>query len=167
LQYSTSSGKWEQVASGTVGAPNTALIQFDSYDIFAGATGSFSLQTDKIYYTELIDNSNLVTINADSASEATFTLASGKYWITFYIQSYANSGSGSTASLTLTTIETDSAGEPEAAFAWTNTDGSRYDEQGYLDTAINDGTLVSELTWNKTAESGTGRISGYIKIQKL
>lgn len=167
LQYSSSSGKWEQIASTSVGAPNTALIQFDSYDILAGVTGSFSFQTDKIFFTEIIDNSNIVTINSDSASEATLTLASGKYWITFYIQSYTNPGGSSTASLTLTTIETDSAGEPEAAFAWQHQDGSRYDEQGYLDTAINDDTLKTELTWAKTADSGSGRINGYIKIQKL
>ena len=80
LQYSTSSGKWEQVASSSVGTTTSVAILDIDFDPYNSTSGTY-----KALFTEEFDPNNIVTIDTlDSANQSEyFTLGSGTYILEF------------------------------------------------------------------------------------
>jgi hypothetical protein len=71
LQYSSSSGKWEQVASTSVGN-NTAIFEMANVNNQSGLDYFWAIDT--IHY-----NAGFLTNNSDSAGGYNFTLTAGTY----------------------------------------------------------------------------------------
>ena len=80
LQYSTSSGKWEQVASSSVGTTTSVAILDIDFLPYNTTSGTY-----KALFTEEFDPNNIVTIDTfDSANQSEyFTLGSGTYILEF------------------------------------------------------------------------------------
>lgn len=76
LQYSSSTGKWEQVASGTVGV-TTASITVNNDELFT----SGSTET---YFADYAINSDTTSIISAPDSAGTVTITSGKYQVIVY-----------------------------------------------------------------------------------
>lgn len=77
LQYSSSSGQWEQVASSSVGsAANFAIIQTTTFD------ADNELVTGNTYrrgFAQTFDPNNMTTIDDSAGVSNTFTLVAGNY----------------------------------------------------------------------------------------
>ena len=78
LQYSSSTGKWEQVASTSVGsaAGTQVILNADASNLNLDSSLTRQAGTFKIPLTEIYDDGNLITITND-----TFVLGTGSYWI--------------------------------------------------------------------------------------
>ena len=75
LQYSSSSGQWEQVSSGTVGT-SESVININNDEIFDTSSATYFAD-----YTTLSDSASVISA-PDSAG--TVTITSGKYKVTVY-----------------------------------------------------------------------------------
>lgn len=169
LQYSSSSGKWEQVAGTSIGQ-SVALIEWETYPTLEGVTGSITFDEtfQQTFFTSISDSNSIVTINADSASVAELELATGKYWIDAIL--YFQSTNISTFNWTLST--TDSAGDNKGGVTFNKTAlGTAIDlsDAMYVDTTTSN---FLSAVYNATKSAGTAgdggtRIKGLLRIQKV
>ena len=78
LQYSTSTGKWEQVTATSItsNAGNMVVLNADATDLNLDSAGVRQAGTFTIPITELVDPTNLISITNNQ-----FVLPAGKYWV--------------------------------------------------------------------------------------
>ena len=163
LQYSTSSGKWEQVATTSVGSQSKlALLDFRAENLSQGTYGvgsATALTAGQV--TELSDPDGIVTVSGDSASEYTITLSAGKYLIDMMY----DGSTPNTFDFKIEVADHDSGGDD-----WEHTvsqsDSENVFKSKYFDTSIYATTLNTRLGWYNNVVSDK-QFDGTIKITKV
>jgi len=91
LQYSSSTSKWEQVASGSIGAAGQqAIIKADATDLNLDSAGNRASGVLKIPLSEIFDGAGFISISNDQIS-----LTAATYWLEF--ESTIDKGTGTTS----------------------------------------------------------------------
>tara|TARA_B100000925_G_C21969108_1_gene456985 strand:- start:353 stop:1000 length:648 start_codon:yes stop_codon:yes gene_type:complete len=162
LQYSTSSGKWEQVATTSVGSQSKlALLDFRAENLSQGTfsvTSADALTAGQV--TELADPDGLVSVSGDSASAYTITLSAGKYLIDLMYD-------GSTPNTFDFRIEWK---DHDSGTDWEHTvtasDTKDVFKSKYFDTSVYSTNLQTRLGWYNNIVSDK-QFDGIIKITKV
>tara|TARA_R100001129_G_scaffold182289_1_gene162703 strand:- start:345 stop:962 length:618 start_codon:yes stop_codon:yes gene_type:complete len=90
LQYSSSTGKFEQVASGSIGAAGQqAIIKADATDLNLDSAGNRAGANLKVPLSEIFDGAGFISISNDQIS-----LTAATYWLEF--ESTIDKGTGTT-----------------------------------------------------------------------
>jgi len=145
------------------GRSQTAVIKVDADNLTQGSVGYQTAEGVTLHtMTELVDAGNFVTVNSDSGSFNTLTLADGKYLIslmyedTFRLQSF--------------NFEIHDDDNDTSNLQWelviNNTQDLNTPATRYFDTADFQNTLTVRFGYNNVI-AGDGTFDGHIMIQKL
>lgn len=148
LQYSSSSGKWEQVTATSItsNAGNVAIIEADATDINLDSAGNRIASTFTIPITEKVDPAGFISISNNQ-----FTLSTGKYWLS--IVSSIDTG-------TTTTWNGYNITDAQNLFSFQSTDNN---EIAYIEIT---GTKTIDFRVTTNANFTTSG-QAYVRINKL
>jgi len=157
LQYSSATGKWEQVTASSVGT-QIAFFTLQGSNL---KQGNYTNQLDLIQVTETVDSGNIATVTGDSGSNYGLQLLPGKYILGLHY-------STKTA---LTSFELRVANEEDSVLDVFNTTINHLDDSlkqsiNYLDTDIKGVNLRFEFDYNNVVVSDAN-ITAFLQVTKI
>lgn len=158
LQYSSSSGKWEQVQATSVGTQ----VAFFSLEADNLPQGDFLDKHDLIQVIEKADAGSFATVSGDSGSNFGLQLTAGKYIIGV---SELDSSSGMVSFLLNVRNEPDSVTD-EFLLSINHLDDTLKQSISYLDTDIHGVDLIFDFDYSNNVV-GDAFFRGQLLITKL